>query len=1717
MPGLLPPQSGYTYAVDLSADEALSAGAKSLRFNQPVFHYVENFLNFPVGGIVPVGYYDRDKAAWIPSNNGRVIKILNAPPGGLAEVDTDGDDLADNGQGITDAERQQLASLYTAGQSLWRVPIPHFSPWDCNWPYGLPDGASGPGGGPPGGGGGGGGAGGAGGGGGGDNGKCKDQCCEEGSVIGCHNQTLGEAVRIAGTRFSLHYESDRVPGYKAVYTLRIPLSGSSVPQNLLRIKIEVLVAGRIFQESFPPAANQTYTFTWDGQDAYGRTLQGDQPVRINIGYVYPAVYRTPAENNQAFAQFGGEAIIADRYRNEITLRQEWPRLIGTWDTAGQGLGGWTLNVHHAYVPLKQTLYRGDGGRRTATGVNNLVVKTIAGDGTWGSSGDGGPATEAWIYAPKGIAVGPDGSLYITDETSRIRRVGPDGIITTVAGTGVSGFRGDGDLATQARLYQPQGVAIGPDGSLYIADTSNSRIRRVGPDGIITTVAGTGVQGFAGDGGPATQAQLYFPIGVAIGPDGSFYIADTSNERIRRVGPDGIITTVAGTGVRGIPSDDNEGIPATQVNLNRPGGVAVGPDGSFYITDLSSRSRRVGPDGIITTAAGNGNFGFGGDGGLATSAQIAHPFSVAVGRDGSLYIADSGNQRIRWVVPDGIITTIAGKGLGGVGGEGGPATAASIASPRGIAVGPDGSLYFASNDNRVKQVRSAQPDLVVSDIIIPSEDGSVLYILDGQSRHLRTLDALTGAVRYEFSYDDAGRLAAVTDGDGNRTTIERDGAGIPTTILAPFGQRTVLALDANGFLFRITNPAGEAVEFSYTADGLLSSMTDPRGNLYNYTYDDLGRLIQDEDPAGGSKVLSQTNQGQDYTVTLGAGLGGSTTYRVESLATGGQRRVNTLPNGLQSEWVSRPDGTHTTLSPDGTQINQTFGPDPRWGMLAPVRQTLTQTTPGALSANTQITRTATLTDPNDLFSLSGLSETRSINGRTYTHSFAAAGKVFTTSTPAGRQISTTVNDRRRPVRMQIANLLPSEFGYDSRGRLTTVTTGDGPDIRSVSLTYNPNGYLETITDPLGRTVSYQYDAAGRITQRTLPDGRIIQAAYDANGNITAITPPGRPTHGFSYTAVNLLSEYTPPDVLAGTDQTQYAYNVNRKLTRITRPDGESVYFGYDSAGRPSTTTLSRGQVGYAFNGTSGRLETITAPGGINLSYSHDGALLTGETWTGAIASSITRTYDNNHRLTSTRLNGVDTISFEYDVDGLLTRTGDLTLTRDAQNGLLTGTTIGTITDTRGYNRFGEGISYGATHNGTPLFVQAFARDKLRRISRITETVEGETNTYDYTYDLAGRLTEVRVAGDTVATYTYDSNGNRLTGPSGTTTYTYDAQDRLITSTSGLETRNFGYAGNGELQTRTVGGQTTTYTYDALGNLMAVTLSDGAQIDYLVDGRNRRIGKKVNGALVQSFLYQGKLKPVAELDGAGNLVSRFVYATRKNVPEYMVRDGFTYRIITDPLGSPRLVINVASGEIVQRMDYSEFGAITRDTNPGFQPFGFAGGLYDRHTGLVRFGARDYDAETGRWTAKDLILFSGRDTNLYGYVRNDPINRRDPTGLQQEFLDEWREGGIAALDALAPDADDGLAANILSPLWMFPCGIAIGAYGVAIPTLLEDLTHWIPPMGLFGVPIPENSEEQTPTPADGPQCSPDDSTSPDDQECDDNGFGFHIEVPPGFYPEL
>ena len=350
---------------------------------------------------------------------------------------------------------------------------------------------------------------------------------------------------------------------------------------------------------------------------------------------------------------------------------------------------------------------GGAKREIQVQVAGGTISTLAGSGAPGYSGDGGAATSALLRHPEGVAVAPNGDVYFADtDNDVVRKVAfATGIITTVAGNGLPGSTGDGGPATSARLKAPEDVFVAASGDLYIADTGNHEIRKVATaTGVITTVVGNGSPGSTGDLGLATAARLNSPRGITVASNGDFYIGDRSNNKIRKVTAlTGIITTYAGTGTAGYSGD---GALATLARLNRPQGIHLASNGDLYIADaLNSAIRKVAAvTGIITTYAGTGTAGFSGDGGAATSAQLNAPEAMHLNSVGDLYIADTVNNRIRRVSSGGTITTVVGTGTAGSAGDGGSATAAQLDTPRGIAIGSNGAYYIGDrNNNKIRKV------------------------------------------------------------------------------------------------------------------------------------------------------------------------------------------------------------------------------------------------------------------------------------------------------------------------------------------------------------------------------------------------------------------------------------------------------------------------------------------------------------------------------------------------------------------------------------------------------------------------------------------------------------------------------------------------------------------------------------------------------------------------------------------------------------------------------------------------------------------------------------------------------------------------------------------------------------------------------------------------------------------------------------------------------
>lgn len=1580
MPAILPPNVGYTYCVEYSADEAVAVGSKSVIFNRPIYHYVENFIGFPVGGIVPMGYYDYDQAAWIPSKNGRVIKILSINGDGMAELDIDGsglraDSVALTTLDITDDERQKLAAIYEVGQELWRVPITHFTPWDCNWPFGPPNDARGPEVPMP------------------EVNMVNDPCKGRGSIIEYQNQVLGEEATVYGTSFTLNYNSSRAEGNKQLRSVEIPVSGSELPESLKEIILEVQVAGRFFRKKFEPVINQSYTYTWDGKNPYGQTFQGSTPIHVRIGYVYPGVYLNPPPTENVFSGYGSGPFPfewkPDRNGLTVTAWQEWTGTLSFWDSLPAGIGGWSLDVHHAYVPNSGMLYLGDGSRMDA-GRSQNIISTVAGtaavdaneDGfpDGGYSGDNNPAGIAQLNRPFDVATGPDGSIFIADGFNyRIRKINPEGIITTIAGN-PTGNELDKGPAKLIKIGAPISIALGPDNSVYFAEDARHRIRRIDPDGLISVVAGTGSYGLSGDGGPATSAKLNSPGDIAVSADGSIYIADTNNHRIRRIDSNGFISTIAGTGTGtdggGFSGD---GDIAVNAQLKYPNAVAIGPDGSLYIADSgNNRIRRIGINGIITTVAGNGLDGFHSNGGQATQASLNHPNSIIVTSDGTLIISDFYNHQIHQVTQDGIIRTVAGNGMQGYSGDGDVATEAQLYYPCGIALSPDGSLYIADTYNqRIRRVGQPSRGILANEYLVADRGGSKMFVFDVNGRHQRTVNALTGSTIYTFTYNQQGQLTAVTDVFNNVTTIERNEAGNPTKIIAPGGQKTYLAVNESGYLSSISCPYDIPIDLEYTGDNLLAMFSDHKGNIHRFSYDEMGRLIKDEDPAGGFTQLSRTQLANGYKVNVKTAEGRESGYKVENIPSVGTRMVNTDPAGGETIIEINNNGARKVAYPDGTLAIIEEGPDPRPGidMRAPITREFTITTPKGLTS--KITRERSVEfadeDTDNLFNITKITDTVINNGKTHTTTYdldTTNQKITVTDvTPEKRQRISTLDWYGRIIKAASDGLESTNYNYDDKGRLICVKRG----AQSISYTYDAMNRLIGLEDAEGSGFQYTYNDADVLKSIIMPGGQTYRFGNDYNGNVTEITMPSSAVHKLGYTAIDQPESYAPP----GNDIYQKSYDKDRALTQVVLPDGREVAFTYDNAGRITGIGYDGTTSTFGYVDSTDRVTNISRnpekPDGNGYYFGYD------------------YRYNNDFSLAGLTLNNASEVAFTYDDDRLLTQYGEFAIEHAGPLGAISQISDGAMTTDYTYDTYGRLASRSNRVDGKSVYSLDISYDNSGIIRTRTEQVgDSAVKVYSYTYDVNKQLTGVTVNGKPQEAYAYDSNGNRLTDEA-----LYDGQDRLTRlkgvdyqfNADGFLTRRgldtFDYTAQGELQQATIGGREISYTYDGMGRRIGRSLNTGTEETPIIEKEQYLYGDLGNPFRITAFR-----------ETSGRL-SQYYYDQGNCLFAIQQGDDWFY-VATDRQGTPKVVCD-AEGTPVKSMEYDSYGKLISDSNPLFRlAIGYAGGISDPDTKLVHFGMRDYDPDAGRWTARDPIFFDGHQGNLYVYVGNNPVNLRDPSGL-------------------------------------------------------------------------------------------------------------------------
>ncbi len=1647
MPAQLPPRSAYTYAASFTADEAIAMGGESVEFSKPVPIYVDNFLNIPVGIAVPVGYLNPKTGFWEAMDDGVVLKVLSVDINQKAEIDIYNTGSPATAQelaqiNVTDSELKVIAQKFTVGQTFWRAMSKHFSIIDLNFIGSGPHQPIDP--------------------------LAKPEICipcmlAQGCIINVQRQLLAEKIDLPGLgKFDLNYSTDRTDGRKKPSTVAIyPFTGNETNQySILNYAVvTAYIEGQTFSKSYlNPDSGQLFEFSWNGRDRFNRKVYSAAAGKIIIDYYYHSRFDLydfhGGEAGRTYDTNSGvnvSAYFASRRDYKVTYTLDTVAS-SPYDqfrmTAQKQFNGWALGIHHSYDPQTQTLYKGNGDTIKSDTIGS-VVQAFAGSGAVNSSGDNGLSYLAGLNSPNSIAQDAVGNIYVTEAQGfRIRKIGIDKIITTIAGNGSSAYTGDGGLAINAAIGSPRGIAVKEDGTIFFTDALNHVVRKISLDGMISTIAGSGTAGYSGDEGLAINAKLNGPRGIVLALDGSLYISDTNNNMIRRLWTDGRITLHAGVGTAGYSGDNG---PAVLAQINAPTYADIDKYGNLFIADtLNHRIRKVDTSGMISTIAGNGlQNNFSTDNTLfATDISIDSPTYVKTDNLGSIYFSEANKNRIRKIDPAGKASVMIGTGTAGFNGNNRIGLRTQISNPQAFIILPnDHFLFVDSANNRLRKFANNLPGQFP--LQIPSSDASEIYFFNADGLHEKTVFADTNAMKYQFSYDANKFINSVVDAHGKTLTIGRDSQNRLSSMTGAYGQVYQFVVDSNNnYVTSITDPLSNTYHMNYTVDGLMTSYQKPEGQTSLYEFDLGGNLTKVTEPNGGYKILTKL---PDDSVRMTTSENVVSTYKFTNLWPDVDKFIYISSDNktVSTEMNSKYNSNWSVDSVGTTTFSQNFS-HPRFPGFASYAGQTTKTFQnnfGSYYSGQGIS----ITQKPDGFNFIENTQIIDSTGVATTSLFDSEFKTTNLTTITGQKMSSQMDDQTKIINQQFAQFLPVYYNYDAQGRMIQISQGQ----RITAMTYDQNGFLNKIVDPENRETYFINDVIGRVLKTIYPDTAETLLQYDKNSNITGITPPQRMIHLFVHNAMDLLSSYTAPDSSNGRSLN---YDTDNRLRSIASEENKitNYSFGADlgAANNNKVINVNAGAFGiqYEYDQNQKNILAANSTDGIGIFYQRisDDVLLSKD-YSGAQAAPAKISYvysPNGLKLTSEiiHVNNEDfVIPIVLDRDNRLVQADNLYIQRDPQSALPVQKFFNGFQENIVYSSYGEISERSYKYNNILIYSETYTRDKLGRITNklvndfinnnlnITNLITAPlqtTKNFSYTYDLKGRVKTISENNQLATTLNYDIQGNRTsaTDNNNITRYaaTYNTKDRITSYDFNNQhiTLNYSeddtYVEKNNITLNTA----EKYSYSTLHQLQSVEQISPTQtktIKYLTDGENKRSAKLINNVPDSYFAYDKNGRLVLEFDENKAGTARYIYGTQDHSPDVM-NSEFTSIFIKDQLGSILYVIDT-SGTVKQKLEYNVFGKVETDTNPGYQPFGYAGGIYDHDTGLVRFGARDYDGSTGRWLTRDPILFSGGDTNLYGYVGNDFVNRVDPSGL---FVPAIAIGGAIVAEAVV-DAVIGAATTI------------------------------------------------------------------------------------------
>ena len=1075
---------------------------------------------------------------------------------------------------------------------------------------------------------------------------------------------------------------------------------------------------------------------------------------------------------------------------------------------------------------------------------------------------------------------------------------------------------------------------------------------------------------------------------------------------------------------------------------RTDGVAVNDEGTVYFSEVSKTGGvilSVESDGKLRLVSGDGATSASEppeNGTEATNATYSGeygPRDLLFAPNGALIFEDNGV--LLTLRNDGTVWKLLGSGDDSDEDlqPGDPATIREWGGTQNsLAVAADGTVVFDdwgdfTYSDTLGRVRTG----LATDSLIAGSSGRIAHRIG--DRHEKTLDAMTGATRRTIEYDGEGRAEAFVDAYGNRTTVERDGDGRLAAIEAPTGQRTTFDHDSNGYLSTATLPDGRVIDFAYTRDGLLTRVADAAGTEWTFAYDSQGRVEERTTPDGTTLFARQETPGK-ATVTQISPEGRETSHTAEYVD-GNPKFTTSCCGGVESSTVIKSQNWEITR-PDGGSRTLRQGPDPRFGMLAPVTERAVETSPGGRETTTETERTVTLSDRTDPLSVQSHTDTITINGsRTYERVFDGAENEFTITTPEGRSSVLTLDDNAALDSISVDGVDPVTIERNGDGRITKRKQAG----TVLKLEYDDNGYLAAVEDETGRRTEFGRDVVGRIesaTEAGATDGAATDSfTYDDAGNITAVERPNGDGHEFVQGEAGRLTRYEPPEAPDG-GGIAFSYDADGLVTTLDPPSGRTIASSYDTYGRltgeePVADGSTLPATSFDRDG-AGRIRKLTWSPGTGsdqtVSIERDGAAVTAIEYGGAVSGRFEYDHDANGFVTGITFpddfGGSQTHTISHDDDGLTTGYGPFTLTRDGPDGAPTELTDGTLTIRYTYDNRGRVDTRTHEVNGTAFYEVDYTYDEAGRIESRTRTVDGASVPPEtFTYDDAGRL-DGRTGGTTPnEAYGYDANGNRTARTLATTTLTAAIRsgDRLrshdqVTGQGGTTSVSYTYDADGFVSGR--GGD--RFTYSPKGDLLEATPDGGSTVTYTNDAHGRIVARTVDGDTTE-YLYGDPNRPwqLTVARAPDGTRTRYYYDPFGRVVA-LDRGGTWHYVATDQVGSPR-VVAAADGSIEKRLKRDSYGVVLNDSNPGFTlHVDFAGGIRDPDTGLVRLGVRDYEPRTGRFTARDPILLASGQFNYYTYADGDPVNAVDRTGLASCWWQETVEDYNTTMDNASPVRD-------------------------------------------------------------------------------------------------